>query len=757
VTDDTAHGGALRPLWSLSGGAVVAASGALWVTEPGPAWVRTLLMVLGVSALLAAFIRRSRDRGPADIMVFGVAALAMVGGRGLEAAVDRLSWESMVATPGSVIRARVVLTGGWAASRWGVQTPVVVLDAVHREHQVGVRRRARLEIRSATTALDLPNPGDVVEVLARPAGDAAQPLLIVPSRRLVRPTGVSRLLPRMRNHLALSVIAAAGTDVVRIRSAELAAALALGRRDLVPIEQRDRWRRSGFAHLLAVSGLHVGIVGGTFWLLAVLLGAGPRSARLIAMVLIPSYAVLAGASPSAMRAALMGIIYLGARFLGRAVLPMAAVLLTVVVLLIYDPAMIAEPGFQLTVVITAALIRWVPPVAAALRGPLWVRGAIAVPCVAQCAAAPLVAWHFRSFIPGALIANLLALPLLSPTVLVSVLATLLAPFSSGGAALALRALQPLVSLLDLVGRPARMVEMIAPGIPILAVLALVAAGWLALQTGRSARWAAAVWIAVLAAVNLRLILDRPKAEPRFTILPVSDGTAVVAAAGRDVVLADAGRFVKQAAVLVADTGHRRLRILMASHSDEDHIGGAVHILRTLQVERLVLPKWMVSDVESVPLLRAARAAGTRVVPVARGSVLSAGSIELSVKWPPARNPPRDENERSLVVSVDLAPGSALITSDIGRTTERRLGRATRLECDVLVVPHHGSRGGTSSYLLDAADPKIALIPASPGNTHGHPHREVMARLAARGIATRMPTRNEAAGARWNGERWQAYP
>ncbi len=557
--------------------------------------------------------------------------------------------------------------------------------------------------------------------------------------------------------MALSLLSAADTDAARIRSAELAAALALGRRDLVPEAQRDRWRRSGFAHVLAVSGLHVGLVGGTVWLLAALLGAGPRTARLVALVVIPTYAVLAGGSPSALRAALMGVIYLGARFLGRAVLPMAAVLLAAIVLLIKDPATIAEPGFQLTVVITAALIRWVPPVAAALRGPTWLSGAVAVPLVAQTAAAPLVAWHFRSLIPGALVANLLALPLLAPTVLSSVLATVVAPLWPGGAALVLSALHPLISLLDILGGPARAVEMIAPRHPTAAVVLLVALGWWALQNGRHASRAAAIWVGVLLLVNLRLVIPPPLAGPRVTVLPVSDGAAVVVATGRDAVLADAGRYLRQAAVLAVDTDHRRFTAVMLSHTDEDHIGGAVHVLRTLQVEQLILPSWMVSAVETVPLLRAARSAGTRVVPVARGSAVSAGELRVEVVWPPALHPPREENERSLVARIELGQGTAVVTADIGRATERRLVSSSRLQCDVLVIPHHGSRNGSSSSLLDAAAPTIALVPAAPGNTHGHPHSEVLERLAARGIVVRKPMRDEPAGARWNGRRWQAFP
>lgn len=757
MTDESAQGRALQPLWSMSGGAFVAATATWWVRIPGPDWVQTALVLLGTAALAAALVRLSRHRGSSSAALWFAAGLALVGGRGLGSAVDRLTWESLASRQGTTVRARVVVTEGWTESRWGRRSRVSVLAAEIRDHPIRLPRQGRIEIRGATGDGDFPVPGAVIEILAHLAGESDRALLIVPSARLVRETGDFRPLPRIRDRMALALLSAADTDAARIRTAELAAALALGRRDLVPETQRDRWRRSGFAHVLAVSGLHVGLVGGTVWLLAALLGAGPRTARLIALVAIPTYAVLAGGSPSALRAALMGVIYLGARFLGRAVLPMAAVLLAAFILLVKDPATISEPGFQLTVVITAALIRWVPPVAAALRGPTWLTGAVAVPLVAQTAAVPLVAWHFRSLIPGALVANLFALPLLAPTVLSSVLATVIAPLWPGGAALVLSALHPLISLLDLLGGPARAVEMIAPRPSITAVFLLVAAGWLALHRGRQAIWAAAVWVGVVLLLNLNLALRTPKAAPRITVLPVSDGAAVVVATGRDAVLADAGRYPRQAAILAADSDFRRLRALILSHTDEDHIGGAVSILRTLEVEQLILPNWMASAVETVPLLRAARSAGTRVVPAARGSIVSAGALRIEVVWPPARHPPREENERSLVARIDVGPGTAVVTADIGRATERRLALLSGLSCDVLVIPHHGSRNGSSPSLLDAAAPTIALVPAAPGNTHGHPHREVLDRLAARGIVVRVPMRNEPAGARWNGRRWQAFP
>ena len=102
-------------------------------------------------------------------------------------------------------------------------------------------------------------------------------------------------------------------------------------------------------------------------------------------------------------------------------------------------------------------------------------------------------------------------------------------------------------------------------------------------------------------------------------------------------------------------------------------------------------------------------------------------------------------------------GSVLATADIGSRTEHRLPSRGRLASDILVVPHHGSRDATSAALLNAVSPAIALIPAAPENTHGHPHPEVLRRLRERRILTRTPTREHACRAVWNGDRWLVLP
>ena len=753
MSNGDAEARALRPLWLLTTGAAVGALGSAISAVNPPSWLPTLILIVGLAATVLAL--RSQSRARYELWL--LAGLALVGGRALGQTNEILHLQHLIANGEITVRAKLVIIEGWSDARWGHRTQARVVAASEADEEIWLPGRCRLEIRGSANPNALPRPGSVVEVLARIRGNHRSPLLVVASDRLVQPSGDRRLLPSIRDRLAHDLLRAAGTDANRIRTAEMAAALALGRRDLVPRDHRDRWRRSGLAHLLAVSGLHVGLVGGAVWLLLALTGVNPRTTRIAVLVAVPTYAILAGAAPSAMRAALMAGIYLGARLLGRAILPMAAVLLTATILLTAQPSLIANIGFQLTVVITAALVRWVPVLTETLFGPRWVTGAVAVPVVAQIAAAPLVAWHFRTLIPGAIIANLLALPLLAPIILGSVAATVVAPLWRAPASLGLDLVSLLLSLLRFVSTPARAAELVTPPVPVAAAVLLAIAGWVALQAGRWARFGVAAWICVIAIFSFSWLLPRPTAQPTVELLPVSDGAAVLVSDGTDAMLADAGRYQREASQMIAESGHRRLRGVIASHTDEDHVGGMVHILRAIRVDQLFMPVWMLTEPSVVPLLRTARQRGTRIYPIASGSSFTLGSIRLEVVWPPAMNPPRHENERSLVARALFDNGSALITADIGRSTERTLARTGPIHCAVLVVPHHGGRGSTSPALLEATTPSVALIPAAPGNTHGHPHSEVLDRLTERKIQFRYPARDGWCGARWDGEEWVAFP
>jgi competence protein ComEC len=220
---------------------------------------------------------------------------------------------------------------------------------------------------------------------------------------------------------------------------------------------------------------------------------------------------------------------------------------------------------------------------------------------------------------------------------------------------------------------------------------------------------------------------------------------------------DGGGTRREAAELLAPRRIHHIDAVLASHGDEDHIAGLATVIRTIGADRLILPAWLTSRPEVVPLLRQARRRGTRIVPVARGSRVPVGGVTVDILWPPAIGAPDEDNERSMVARLRIDGERVLLTADIGRSSERELVASGPIGCSLLVVPHHGSRGSSSPDLLDAVGAHVALIPAGPENLHHHPHPDVLARLDARGIRYRMPIRDGRCGARLVDGRWQLYP
>jgi competence protein ComEC len=742
----------LWPLWAFTTGIVMSCAAAALLPLAGPSWLPMISALVGAAALVGAL------RHPHRWVVMWAAAGVFFGlARGIPTAAADQVLASLLESDGTAIRVTAVVTSGWTPTRWGDRASIAVAGASRADIGLHLSRRATLEIRSVDDVASLPAPGSRIRVLATPRGDPARPRLIASSPKVVdvirRPSGLHHL----RQVLVDRMLTAAGTNIRRIRAAELAAALVVGRRDLLPPARVDGWRRSGLAHVLAVSGLHIGLLGGIVWLAALAAGARLRTARILVLIALPAYAILAGAPPSAVRAALMGVVYLVARLTGRALLPMAAVLVAASTLLLWDPRLVTDVGFQLTVGLTAALVRWAPAVADRLPGPRWLAAAIAVPVVAQIAALPIVIAHFRTVVPGAVAVNLLVPLLVTPLLVTAFAATFLALLWSAGGGLALTAVAGLDSALWVVGSVGRAAGALAgKPAPVLLVL-LGIAGWWALRPGRHARVGVAAWVALSLTMTATGLIHRRPSSDDVVLLPVMEGLAAVVEDHQTSILLDGGRGERQAAELLADLGRRRFAVIAASHTDADHIGGLTEILRRYAVDRLVVPAWMMSDEAAAELVCTAHRQGTQVIPVARGNVIRVEGLVLEVVWPPARHPPTRENERSLVLRIRLDDQVVLAPADIGFATERILVARSPLAADVLLAPHHGSKGSSGAAFLDAVQPQLVLISAGPYTTHPHPHPETLERYAARNLPTRWPARDGLCGARLENGRWVLFP
>lgn len=747
---------ALRPLYLLATGTALSTAAAHAATVTGPATARLVLAAAGIAA---AFLAARAGFSRRAAILWLATGTALGSARGLAARQQQLQiMEAMSGARDTAVRFEARIENGWGASRWGLRCRVRLKTARCGAMELHLPRRLGLEVRGARGRSGLPAPGSTCSGLAALRGDPARPFLAVASPRLLRELAPPDGIDALRNRGAAALLSAAGTDPARIRAAELASALVFGRKDLMPTSRRDRWRRSGLAHALAVSGLHVGLLGGMVWLAAIALGASPNLGRGLVLAVVPSYALLAGASPSAVRAAVMVAVYVAARMMGRAMVPMAAVLLAATAMLLADPTLIATASFQLTVGVTAALVRWVPAVGELLPLPQWLGTAVAVPVIAQLAAAPIVAWHFRTLIPGAVVANLLVPLLLAPILLSAFAAAILAPLAAPAAGLALSALGFLSRAALACGAPARAHVEIVPTLPLALTGVLAMLAVLALWPGRPARPAAALWIllVLVAPIAWRLLPARELRGP--LLLPVRDGLAALLPAPQGPLLVDGGRLPDEATRLLADLGILKLGAIVASHTDEDHCGGLPTVIRTLRPRRLLIPAWMAADPAVVPLLRSARRVGTATISLARDLRTSAAGDALWVLWPPFRNPPARENDRSLVARLSVSGGTVLLTSDISSRVEHRLlSDGSPLAADVLIAAHHGSASSNSTPFLRAVGPACVLIPAGPWNTHHHPSRATIRRLRRQGLRWRAPITSGLCGSRRVDGRWRCWP
>lgn len=603
-----------------------------------------------------------------------------------------------------------------------------------------------------------PSPGSRIRVrglLRRSPGFANGPWvepgpwrLSVKSRRLVDVVAPPGLLGRASARLRGAVEAAirraspdGGSGVAWVR------ALVLGDpTDLSPSVRRGL-SRHGLGHLLALSGLHVGLVAGFCLILAM---PFPRGLRwILPLGAVAAYVLLAGPRPSLLRASIMAVAAAGALWLERPPTPRNALALVVLALVWHRPEIVLELGFQLTVAATAGILELTFPLADRWKRPRgWLPPAwafaLAVPVAAQLATLPWTASRFFGVTPLGVVANLLAAPW-AALVLFAALVWV------GWVGIAPDLAASGLPLMDFLTAPADMLSAIPAGpwsfwpwAPSFALASAVAAGLglLCLRGDRRTLCGAlacvlawGVWVGGTGG-------SRHVAAPELVVLDVGQGDALLLRSGRRAVLVDGGGmpgdFDVGGRVLLpalARLGVRRLDAVVLTHPDRDHCGGLADLASWLPVEEV----WMAEEVAPGPCVDRLRGVpGAVVRELTAEDRKTVGDWRFRVLWPDGNEPMRpgeSDNERSLVLSAETSGRTVLLTGDVGSGTERRLVRkwGTDLAADVLKVAHHGSKSSSSDGFLDVVEPRLAVVSAGATNPYGHPASEVLERLARRRI------------------------
>ncbi|MFP4228292.1 MAG: DNA internalization-related competence protein ComEC/Rec2 [Salinivenus sp.] len=556
-------------------------------------------------------------------------------------------------------------------------------------------------------------------------------------------------------------------------------ALLLGDRGRITDAQREDFARTGLMHLLAVSGLHVFLVGMVFYVLLQPLlmrfripwRAMEVGRAILTVVLLGFYMALTGARPSVVRAVVMATLFIGSVVLQRSSHPLNTLGVAALVLLAARPAALFDVGFQLSMTAVAGIVTLQPrlssPIPDNWRSSVAVDYAVSLvvtSAAAVLATAPVLLYHFGWVSVAGLLLNVAGIPFTALGLAAALAMVTIGSLSTVAGAAFGSAADVFMQALLLTSHEGATwlswagIRMTSPSVLVLGALTL-AIVCVAQWPRPRLRWGCVVGSLLLATVSVwGSVLDRgPVLDVIF--FDVGNGTAALVSTprGRHVLVDTGPRSPTGSAAAYSvlpyleQQGIGRLEAVVVTHPDSDHLGGLPSIVRDVSVKR-VLHNGRSADSELYEDVQQRLA--DRDVPsrsVERGDVLSIGrGLRAEVLGPPKSTSFDSENNDSVVLRLSYGKMSILFPGDVESQAEKDLVQTygRQLRSDVVAVPHHGSRtSSTEAFVGAAADSAEthAVVSVGERNQFGMPHEEVMARWteAAARIST---TRNR--GAVW---------
>lgn len=516
-------------------------------------------------------------------------------------------------------------------------------------------------------------------------------------------------------------------------------ALAVGDREDITHKQWQTLIGTGTNHLVAISGLHIGIIAGIAFLLMrrfwsrfprlSLRWPAPKIGAISGMIAALIYAALAGFSIPTQRSVIMVIVVLGSVLRDRKIRSSHVLGWALLLVLLWDPLGVLAPGFWLSFAAVAAIFygmgqRLSP------RGLWWKWGRIQV--LIAIALMPLLLILFQRVSLISPIANIIAVPWISlvvvPLTLLGTLLILPMPALGGGLLVLANSTMGLVwpILNDLVHID--WLQWLQPAPPLWAYIpAALGTVWLLAPRGIPGRWLGGVMLAPIVMVKPA----RPQqGEAWFTLLDVGQGLSAVVETATHVLVFDAGPatrggFNAGSQVVMPFLRHygvRRIDTLIVSHGHMDHRGGVSAVLEQSKVKRLLtsvpdMIHWKDGHVESC----------------VKGQNWEWDGVRFEMLYPIAQQSYRG-NDASCVLRVKTSRQTVLLPGDIERRSEKSLlkEQAPQLPSDIIVAPHHGSNTSSTAAFLKVVHPHYVLFAVGYRNRYGFPKPAVEARYTAEG-------------------------
>jgi competence protein ComEC len=534
----------------------------------------------------------------------------------------------------------------------------------------------------------------------------------------------------------------------------------LGDKRAVPKEVRAAFTRCGVNHVLAVSGLHVGLIAGVVFLGLQICGFGRAPTALVTMGVVILYALVTGLPPSVIRATLMaGLVILsgvsewesnGWNALGAAGL----------FGLIARPGDVLNVGFQLSFAATAGILLFYQPILGCL--PVWggrrintaIWSPLAVSLAAQLATMPFIVTYFGIVSIVGILANLVVVPLMCVAAALGLISIFLYPvlplavvWLNGANWLVLKIA---IYLAEVMGSPPWAVVELSH-LPFYQWLIYGLAVMLVLPELRKGTRAACVLGGILLCANYGVWkpVFVPNRNLEMVVLDIGQGDSIfLRFPNGKVMLIDGGirslnddKGLGVVLPFLRSQGIFRIDVMVGSHAHSDHIGGLVSVLSKMRVDHYLDSGQIADSWTSREVRRLVAENGIRYHQVAAGdSLVGLGGVGALILHPEPVFGSEESgvshglNNGSVVIRLDYCGRKILLTGDIERETDGALLRwGDRLHADILKAAHHGSRTSSSIAFLRGVSPSWVAVSCGIKNKFRHPSPEVIARYKDMGV------------------------
>ncbi len=539
----------------------------------------------------------------------------------------------------------------------------------------------------------------------------------------------------------------------------LLGALLLGDHDPELRDVQEQFRRTGTSHHLAISGMHVAVLGAVVLGVCRLLRLSPRAAMWVSTLFVVLYGIVALPSPPVIRSVLLCVIFSIGILSRRSIDSIQLLSISVIAMLLYHPLDLFNAGFQLSFGTVLGLILFTEPVARFI----WrddpdlevlksfhklsarqqardqfkraVRTIFAAAIVAWVVSLPLIAFHFEQLNPWAIPGSIALAPFVFVALVggfLKVLLTLLFPFAAPAwatlATLPMEAMRDIVNLLARlpysdVPLPAPPLWLVVSFYVIIVIPLIPFTNAIARRAIKAGCTAAGVGVLVAPFVFGFRAVDAAAPKPdelTVTLLAVGAGQCAVIAPPRgQLVLIDCGSGTlrdplrKCIAPFVRHMGRWSVGRVILSHGDFDHISAAAEVVEAYGVDEVITSAHFARHAQSNPpaegLLKFLDSTDRTVLELIPGNRINlGGGATIDVLWPP-RESDLSSNDSGLVLRLTYAGRTVLFPADIQSAAQELLLESPRqLKADVLIAPHHGSSETTTRAFLAAVDPAIIL-------------------------------------------------